>query len=402
MASKFNLVGKVNKIKTEDINEEAEEVEDVKKKQDKKDAKKKMFLFMGIVVGLLCLLLLVLFISSLFIKKVYSFEDIESTIKNASITYFKKHPDLLPQADGGIVELDVNNLVSEELMKPLSEYTEEGVICTGRTLVEKNGSEYLYTPYLDCGESFATVELYKKIEENIVTSGYGLYKLNNDYVYRGENVNNYVKLDEGLWRIVKVDSNNRIMLIKDNGVGNPLAWDKRYNNESLYNSGINNYRASRIKEYAEKVYSNPEENLREVMLSAKDKQKIVPFSLCVGKRNENDTDNTGKIECSDILSNQNVGLLTASDYINASVDENCKKIADISCQNYNYLRAKYSWWLATADNQKSFKVFYINNSGRMLSTNAISAAYLRPVIYLNNKVLYKSGTGTEEDPFKLK
>ena len=327
MASKFNIVGKVNKIKTEDVEEEVEEQE--KKKQDQKNAKKKMFLFMGIIVGLLCLTLLVLFISSLFIKKVYSYEDIEKVIKDASVVYFKNHPDLLPQAEGGIVELDVNNLVSEELMKPLSEYTKEGEVCTGRTLVEKSGEDYLYTPYLDCGESFATTELYKKVEENVVTSGYGLYRLNNNYVYRGENVNNYVELDKGLWRIVKIDSNNRVVLIKDLGVGNPLDWDNRYNNESQSNLGINNYSASRIKEYVEKVYTNPDENLREVMLSDNDKQKIVPYSLCVGKRSETDTDNSGNIECSDVLANQKVGLLTASDYINASVDESCKKIADI-------------------------------------------------------------------------
>jgi DNA-binding transcriptional MerR regulator len=40
------------------------------------------------------------------------------------------------------------------------------------------------------------LELYSKIvnPENIVTSGYGLYSVNGSYVFRGEKVNNYVKL----------------------------------------------------------------------------------------------------------------------------------------------------------------------------------------------------------------
>jgi hypothetical protein len=47
-------------------------------------------------------------------------------------------------------------------MKELSEYTQEGVVCSGTVQVEKTGTDYLYTPYLNCGENYATVELYKK------------------------------------------------------------------------------------------------------------------------------------------------------------------------------------------------------------------------------------------------
>ena len=401
MASRFNIVGKANKLKTEQVADDQLE-EEVKKTQEKQQAKKKMMFFMGIIVGLLCLILLILFVSSLFIKKVYSYEEIETVIKNASVSYFKDHPDLLPQMDGGIVEIEVDNLVSAEKMKPLTEYTKEGVLCTGRTLVEKAGDEYLYTPYLDCGENFTTVELYKKVTEKVVTSGYGLYKLNNDYVYRGENVDNYVQLDEGLWRIVKINSNNRIMLIKELSVGNPLAWDNRYNSEIGYSSGINNYSASRVKEYIDKIYDNPKENLNEVMLSSNDKQKIVAYTLCTGKRDINEKDNSRNIECSQVLNNQKVGLLSANDYINASVDSNCNSLADKSCSNYNYLKEKYNWWLVTASTGASDKVYSITDNGRVSLLSAVSFAYVRPVIYLNNKVLYKSGTGTKEDPFILK
>ena len=51
--------------------------------------------------------------------------------------------------------------------------------------------------------------------EKIVTSGYGLYAVNGNYVYRGELVNNYVKFGKTLWRIVKITSNNNIVLISD-------------------------------------------------------------------------------------------------------------------------------------------------------------------------------------------
>ncbi len=399
MASKFNIVGKANKAKAEVTDEE---LEDLRKKEENNKAKKKMMLFMGVVIGFVVLILLVLLLSSLFIKKSYSYEDIEEVIKNATVSYFKDHPDLLPQVDGGIVEIEVDNLVSAEKMKPLNEYTKEGVSCTGRTLVEKTGSEYLYTPYLDCGEDFITQELYKKVTEKVATSGYGLYKINNDYVYRGEKVNNYVELDEGLWRIVKVTSNNRIMLIKELSSGSSLAWDNRYNSTVGYTSGINNYTASRIKEYIDKMYTDPDKALNEIMLSSSDKEKLLSFNQCIGKRGLNDTDNSGNIECSQVMENQKVGLLTASDYIMASLDGNCKSIANEACQNYNYLVEDYSWWLATANKDNTDKVYSIDNYGRMASSNAMEFAYVRPVIYLNSKVLYKSGDGSKDKPFKLK
>ena len=399
MASKFNIVNKANNVKKELTEEELEEQ---KKILDKNKARKKMLFFMGAIVGFLVLILLVLFLSSLFIKKSYSYDNIEKIIKDATVAYFKEHSDLLPQTDGGIVEIEVDNLVAAEKMKPLSEYTKEGVTCTGKTLVEKTGNEYLYTPYLDCGNAFMTQELYKKVTEKVVTSGYGLYKLNNEYVYRGENVNNYVKLDEGLWRIVKVTANNRVMLIKELGVGNSLAWDNRYNSVLGYNAGINNYTTSRVKEYIDKIYSKPEKNLQEIFLSDSDKEKIVSANLCIGKRNVSETDNSGKIECSQIINNQKVGLLTASDYINASLDTNCKAIENDACQNYNYLKETFSWWLITADKDKTDKVYYIDSNGRIILSGAMNFAFVRPVIYLNNKVLYKSGTGTKEKPFKLK
>ncbi len=398
MASRFNIVRKAN-VKEEETEEELEEK---KKIADKNKAKKKMLLFMGVIVGVLCVILLILFMSSLFVKRTYTYDNIEKIIKDATVAYFKDHSDLLPQVDGGIVEIEVDNLVAAEKMKPLSEYTKEGITCTGKTLVEKTGNEYLYTPFLDCGNAFMTQELYKKVTEKVVTSGYGLYKLNNEYVYRGENVNNYVKLDEGLWRIVKVATNNRIMLIKELAVGNSLAWDNRYNSQVGYNAGINNYQASRVKEYLEKIYTKPEKNLQEIFLSDSDKEKIVSANLCTGKRSVEETDNSGNIECSQIINSQKVGLLTASDYINASIDTNCKAIENDACQNYNYLKEDYSWWLVTADKNSTDKVYSIDSNGRIILGGAMNYAYVRPVIYLNNKVLYKKGTGSKDKPFEIK
>lgn len=405
MNSNFNIV---KKPKKDEIIEEEEEIEleeegDQKKKTN--DAKKRMFTMMGIIVGGMVILLLVLYIVSLFSHKTYSYTEIEKILKNAAVSYFKAYPENLPTDEGNIVEIDASNLIVAEKMKDFSEYTKEGVTCSGTVQVEKSGSEYLYTPYLNCGEDYFTEELYKTIikDENVVTSGYGLYANNGSYAFRGENVNNYVKLGKGLWRIVKVTANNNIVLISDKGALFSQPWDDRYNESKLYDAGFNNYSSSRIKDYLEKIYSNPSEDDGDDLLSKKDKANLVAYNLCIGKRTQNSDLRDNTEECSEVVQNQKLGLLTLSDYLYASIDPNCKNALSKSCQNYNYLVLKdNSWWLLTGDKGDSSNVYSIQSNGVIKSQEASNYNIVRPVIYLNSKVLYKSGNGTLEKPYKIK
>ena len=133
-------------------------------------------------------------------------------------------------------------------MKDLSEYRSDGDTCTGSVRVRKLETEYIYVPYLNCGESYITKELHSKVVEDnpVVSSGDGLYATGGNYVFRGEVVNNYVKLENDLWRIVKITSDGSIMLINANGLRINQPWDDRYNSTREFTSGINNYSVSRM------------------------------------------------------------------------------------------------------------------------------------------------------------
>ena len=369
-------------------------------------ARSKMFRFVGIILLITILLLVILFVISNMSPKVYKYSDIETILKNAAKGYFKDHPESLPQNEGSIIEIDSSNLVAEGRMKELSEYTEEGVTCSGTVQVELAGGEYLYTPYLNCGDSYATVEFYKKLidGENIVTAGYGLYASNGSYVYRGEDVNNYVQLDNNLWRIVKITSTNNIVLISNDRIGYGNEWDNRYNEKKGYEAGINQYSVSRIHDYLNTIYDKPntEEADDENPLSKKDKTRMVAFDLCVGKRSQKSEGKDNSIECAQKVPNQKLGLLTVAEYMNASLDPNCKMTISKTCKNYNYLSKVTGWWLATADKDDSSQVYQINQSGKIVSAVASNYIGVRPVIYLNSKVLYKSGKGTLEKPYKIR
>ena len=392
----------------EEIVEEVfdDELDSVKSFSTESPAKNKMFKFMGIILGVVILLLLILFIVSNLSPKKYTYTEIEGILENAAREYFKDYPTNLPKDEGSIVEIDSSNLTEAEKMKELSAYTGEEVACSGKVQVEKSGNLYLYTPFLSCGDVYTTTELTKKVLENnpTVTAGYGLYSNNGTYTFRGEKLNNYVKLDRGLWRIVKITSNNNLVLVSDLGTDFGHPWDDRYNESKEYDSGINQYGVSRMREFLNKLYTNPSHDAEdgEYLLSKKDRAKLVYFNLCIGKRGIKSEGNNNALECSEVFKNQKIGLLTLSEYMYASLDPNCKTSESTSCKNYNYLNELNDWWLITADKDSNSQVFNINRHGNITSEDAAGFAIVRPVIYLNSKVLYKSGNGTKEKPYKVK
>ena len=398
-------------VEVEEEEDQYEEIEEDSHKSKRSvssssAAKSKMIKFMGIILLITILLLVILFIVSSMSPKVYKYSDIETILKNAAKGYFKDHPESLPQNEGSIIEIDSSNLVAEGRMKELSEYTKEGVVCTGTVQVEKAGSDYLYTPYLNCGEEYATVELYKKLTDgaNIVTAGYGLYASNGSYVYKGEDVNNYIQLDNNLWRIVKITPTNNIVLISNEAVGYGNVWDDRYNEGKTYEAGINQYSVSRIHDFITRIYDKPskEEEDKEYVLSKNDKARLVSFELCVGKRSQKSEGKDNSIECAQKLPNQKIGLLTVSEYMNASLDPNCKSALSKTCKNYNYLSKLNGWWLVTADKDDNSQVYQINQSGKIVSSPASNYTGVRPIVYLNGKVIYRGGKGTLEKPYKIK
>lgn len=407
-----NLVKKPKKDE-EEIVEEEEDIEleddeeessssDTKKTED--DPKKKMFLLMGIIVGGALILLLILYIASLFTTKTYNYEDMETILKDAAVAYFVDHPDQLPKNDGDAVVVDSSNLVYEGKMNDLSTYRNDGVACTGTVQVENVSGEYVYIPFLNCGESYSSVELASKIEEDnpTVSNGNGLYAINKARVFRGENVNNYVQLDKSLWRVVKINNDGTITLIHATGLDFYQPWDNRYNEERLYESGINNYSVSRIKDYLQKLYSNPSKDDGEEILSNNDKARLVSFTVCVGSRKTSSEGRNNAEECRQKVQNQKLGLLTLSDYLVASLDTTCKSADTKSCMNYNYLTTDDEWWLATPNAEDTSTVFKVDRSGVVKAEIASTYSRVRPVITLNSHTMFASGKGTADKPYKIK
>ena len=250
-------------------------------------------------------------------------------------------------------------------------------------------------------------------DDNIVTSGYGLYAINGAYVFKGDNVNNYVQLGDYLWQIVRINNDNTITIVFAEGIRDlQSSWDDRFNTDKGYEIGINSYQNSRVREKLETIFKGKyqrERDSREItVMSAANKAKLAPFDMCVGKRSHEDTSKNNETECTEKIQNQYVGLLTVSEYMNASLDVNCTNTLSESCQNYNYLKSgingtdRYKFCLATGDSTNTYDVYGVTEDGNIEVKHAINSCYIRPVVHLKENVYFKSGKGTYEKPYKIK
>ena len=353
-------------------------------------------IFLGIIVLVIAGALIY---NKFFYKR--SYEEIETIMVDAAKEYYETHKDNLPKNDGETTTIKVNRLVKEEYMDSINSYLKDDkASCNANVNVIKVNKNYRYTALLDCKEKYKTELLLDNIKDKtkIVTSKDGLYELNNELVYRGENPNNNVIFGKYKWKIVKI-TDDKIYLIFNDYIEDdePKVWDDRYNKNEDEDVGINDYTVSRALEYVTKLYNGKK------LFNGEEKLLISNFNLYIGKRKENEKNKTGEIEKSKILENQYIGLLPAYDYMNASLDNNCTSTDSYSCTNYNYLKQyEKNWWLVTGDASNTYKVYKTSTYNNLYTANANEEAYIRPIITIIKDAIYVSGNGTNKDPYKFK
>lgn len=375
--------------------------------------KSKILKMFGIVIVGLIIFLIIGFIISLITKKNYTYASVEDVMEKAAIEYFKDNKDKLPKNSTEIVEINASVLATNKYMKTLDKYISKEE-CTGKVTVEKaDDNSYIYTPYLTCNDGgYTTTKLYEKIKDskNVVTEGFGVYYMNNEYVYRGTTVDNYVRFSDSefLWRIVKVTANNEVVLIANNKSKNKFPFDERFNNVKQDTTGINLYKNSKISTMLSKMYDNSindDEELRldpePEILTKSDRKKTVEFNSCVGNRSINDTSKNGASECS-VVETTKISLLPAYDYLNASLDANCTSITKEDCQNYNYLATRETHFLANGPSEDSSKVYAMTGTGYIKTRTAYKEAFVKVVIHVGENAMLEKGTGTKTDPYIIR
>ena len=369
---------------------------------------RRLILIFAIIIVFILLLFLIFFIIGKLRNGSLSYDEIEEKMLVSAKKYYSDNNTLLPEADNDSSEVDANVLSSGGYMKDLNSYVKKkNVKCSGKVIVTKSGDKYNYVPVLDCGKSYKTNSLYDMLINSVVDSGDGLYQFNQyydggegvAYVYRGEYPKNYISINKTLWRIVKINTDGTINIVQSNDdpkKNDYYYWDNKYNIKTNTYEGINDFNVSRIKRKLELYYEN------DTFIPTEYKSILLPRKVCIGGRSIKDTVNNGKIECSKISDvKMFYSILQTNDFINASLDKNCKRIEDASCSNFNYLtKFGKTWWFITV-NSKSYNKGYAADGiayRRILSYQAS----IRVSTNLNKNVVYSSGTGTKADPYIIK
>ena len=328
-----------------------------------------------------------------------SYEKLREKMEKVAKEYFKEHEDALPTEDKETSEYTLKEMISKGKIAPLEDLLEEGAPkCEGEVTVTNNNGYYLYTTNLECGDKYSITLLKDKIiEDNQVDVGNGLYESENDYYFKGDKVNNWVMFNNELWRIVSIDENGTIKMVQNNNSNIHTAWDKHYNAE-INDKGVNTYYdttkqvGSNIKDALDEYYK------KEKFISKASKTYITTQTLCVGKRDLEDTTKDGKAECSVLLEKQNLGLLTPYEVLRSSLDDGCISIDSKECRNYNWTyKLENTTWLATASTTKSnlaYSFYYgVDETRTDIQLSVLVTVTIDP------KVEYTEGTGTKADPY---
>ncbi len=353
--------------------------------------KDKSYYFLG---GTVVIFILLIIIGSCSNGSGNSYEAIEENMVAAAEEYYSTRENRLPKEDGGSIKVTIGTLVEAELMKDVTDPSDSSKMCSGYVEVTKVGKEYSYLPFLTCKGNYEPkylTDIVKSVKAD--EYGNGVYTINNELVYRGDDVNNYVSFNDQLWRIVKVDNEGDIKLVKATKSEETYPWDTAYNSQRQENVGVtSDYLRTDIRKILDDYYNDFDKNA---------KAKVVSKNLCVGKYAQNDTFSNEK-ECSVIKENEKVGLLNASDYQNASLSTGCTNIKSQECGNYNYLANsdEINTWLLNSSSENNYKVFYILNT--INESSASSTKRINPVIYITNKSIIVNGNGTKDNPFVVK
>lgn len=354
----------------------------------------KKHLYWTIAILTITILAIIGLIIFLIVTKRYDYVEIESMLVESSKSYLASHKDIKLTEEDNYYEIDATSLINEEYLKDFSKLSRD-TNCEAKVEVNLNHGEKRFTPILTC-DNYETKRFKNALleNENIVSSGDGLYKLDDVYRYKGDYVNNYFKFAKQTWRLFKMENNRLYLILADtiNDKDSVYVFDDRYNYDSESDKGLNDYDTSRIKDTLTNYYND----------TFKDYQKyIVNHPACKHTRSEKDTDFAGAIDCFS-TTDVPISLLAVYDFISVSRDPLCLNTMSPNCSNYNYLTiAKNKWWLLNGSNESSSKVYFVNQSGDLNLDYASSKKNLRYVITLPDDVLYKSGNGTSDNPYTI-
>ena len=352
-------------------------------------------------------------------------ENTSSTVKNIKISTvlgYSEGGDLIPPS-GVTLVTDIYNPV------PLAQYI------TG-----------LYTSGTKTEATNNNVKYNRVTSKNLINDRLGGttadYNAGNIRYY-GSNPNNYIYFNCSdyrkqnsntceLWRIIGV-FDGKVKIIRNESIGN-LAWDQDKNDSSSSTTYDNNWSTSTSQRFLNNKYYNGNKTGTVTYYSGASGGTSTSLNMSnIGLKNDstrnmiaNTTLKIGGWSSYSIFPHQvyeyergttvysgrpttwygKIGLMYLSDYGYATDIELCQQnlynYENTNCKNNNWLFNNNSQWSIVHVSNSQGKSFSITSSGWVSTSNATySQASIRPTIFLYKNVLFESGTGTIDNPYKI-
>lgn len=273
---------------------------------------------------------------------------------------------------------------------------------------------------------------HKITTDYLSTSGSGFYKNNTEskkYSYVGDGASNYIKIGNDTWRIVSVESDHTIKIVKlDDTINKEFDTTDNRTEASTYctlsTEGCNawNSRETLTNEYITGSVENDSTLLtylnNDYYNSLNDELKniIVEHSFNVGAVKNEAVFSEALVQENEYNWNGKIGLLTLTEFLypaSFSSESLDITIGTDAYTNYltNYASGKFLW-TGTPLRNDSNKVWVIGKDliptpkAANLTTETIenvSYNYIAlPSAYINSTVEYSSGDGTLSNPFTIK
>ena len=229
----------------------------------------------------------------------------------------------------------------------------------------------------------------------IVTNGAGLYQdeyKEGRYIYKGKNINNYVAFNNEIWRIVSIEPDKTIKIMRNESIG-----------EMVYDSTGGNFgstdwsRPADLNTYLNGLYLTG-------ILNSTAQNQIVDNIWSIGSATWINEDITAQVNDENSSKwNGKVGLITASEYIRSNSDKNnCGTAYQLTfnkeCINTMWMY-KEDMWTLTSYPGNMFVVFPDGTFGGPGSPNSPTNVY--PVVYLSSEIQIVKGDGSQSHTFEI-
>lgn len=218
----------------------------------------------------------------------------------------------------------------------------------------------IYNPKIDSNTSGVFLANYIVGKTEYATDDEdGLFSSSGNYIYRGNVTDNYLKYNNMIWRIVRINSDKSIDIVLDDYIS-LLPWS----------SDINSFQKSDIFKY-----------LNTDFLNSLDKDLLTTTSFCTNALTE-----LTNITCDKQDNDSYVKLLDVANFLNS-----------VKKGKSYFVKEEEITWLSDYGNEK---VWHTN--GVNVSESDVKSFYeVKPMVRLKETNVYKDGDGSIDNPYQV-